>query len=272
MLTQICFNKVHTWLIVISTVVLLVSACTLSGNAPTSDQISTEPPKATDKPTSQAAPSSPIISLDTADIAMGYWVDIVPAGGEDGPRWAQLPEYYLATLDGYSISGHRMQPQVFVLPVDALAAANPEAGEVVDLLEALIEAPQEVSDLPFLPTLNEKQIFHTHLQYLDFKSGQGLRYLTMFSQGIVPVSNVKLIYTFQGLTSDGRYYVSAILPVNHPSLQADETITGSEPPEFSSDYRVYLENIAAALNPQASGSFIPDLTQIDAMISSLAIE
>ena len=272
MLTQISFKRNKTWLIVMSAVILLVSACTLSDVTPTSDQISTDAPEGPGKPTSEPAADSDLnISLDTANVAMGYWVDIVPAGGEDGPHWTQLPEYSMATLEGYLISGHRMQPQVFVFPVDGLAAANPETGEIVDLLKALIEAPQEDSEMPFLPTLNEMQIFHTHLQYLDFKNGHGLRYLTMFSQGIVPVSNVQLIYTFQGLTEDGKYFVSAILPVTHPSLPADETITGSEPPEFLSDYRAYLENVAAALNPQTSSSFVPDLTLLDAMISSIEI-
>jgi hypothetical protein len=35
---------------------------------------------------------------------------------------------------------------------------------------------------------------------------------------------MELVYTFQGLRDDGKWYVSAILPVNHPSLSADGTV------------------------------------------------
>jgi hypothetical protein len=126
--------------------------------------------------------------------------------------------------------------------------------------------------MPFLPLFNAAQVMHAQTQYLNFKNGQGLRFLTAFSQGNVPINNYELIYTFQGLTSDGKYYVAAVLPVNHPSLPADGKVTGKEPPEFTSDYSSYLSNVVKILNSQAANTFIPDLTQLDAMISSLEIK
>ena len=126
--------------------------------------------------------------------------------------------------------------------------------------------------MPFLPLFNAAQVMHTHVQYLDFKTGQGLRYLTMFSQGIVPINNNELIYTYQGLTSDRRYYVAAVLPVTHPSLPADGNVTGKEPPEFTSDFTAYLANTAASLNTQPAESFTPNLTLLDAMMSSIEVK
>jgi hypothetical protein len=113
---------------------------------------------------------------------------------------------------------------------------------------------------------------HAHLEYLDFQSGQGLRYLTQFDQAFIPINNYELIYTYQGLTSDGKYYVAAVLPVTHPSLAADASVTGNEPPEFTSDFPTYLTNVVASLNPQAADTFTPDLTQLDAMMSSLEVK
>jgi hypothetical protein len=89
---------------------------------------------------------------------------------------------------------------------------------------------------------------------------------------VMPINNDELIYTYQGLTSDGKYYVAAVLPVNHPSLPADGQVTGNEPPAFTDDFTAYLASVVAALNPEAASSFTPDLTQLDAMMSSLEVQ
>jgi hypothetical protein len=89
---------------------------------------------------------------------------------------------------------------------------------------------------------------HVQVQYLDFKNGKGVRFLTWYSQGIMPVNNHELIYTYQGLTGDGTYYVAAVLPVNHPSLPADGKVTGNEPPEFTSNYTAYIASVVNTLN------------------------
>jgi hypothetical protein len=119
---------------------------------------------------------------------------------------------------------------------------NEGTGQIAARLQALIQAPQEMTPMPFLPLFNAAQVMHTHVQYLDFKTGQGLRYLTMFSQGIVPINNNELIYTYQGLTSDRRYYVAAVLPVTHPSPPADGNVSGKEPPELPATSSAYLAN------------------------------
>ena len=72
--------------------------------------------------------------------------------------------------------------------------------------------------------------------------------------------------------SDGKYYVAAVLPINHSSLPVDSTVTGSEPAEFASDYVGYLASVAADLNTQAGSTFSLDLTTLDAMLSSLEIK
>jgi len=126
--------------------------------------------------------------------------------------------------------------------------------------------------MPFLPLFNAAQVMHAHRQSLDFKDGKGLRYLTQFDQGPLPINNAELIYTYQGLTGDGKYYVAAVLPVTHPSLPVDAKVTGKEPPEFVSDFPAYLANVVETLNSQAANSFTPDLSQLDAMMSSLEIK
>lgn len=83
---------------------------------------------------------------------------------------------------------------------------------------------------------------------------------------------MRYIYTYQGLTADGNYYVAAVLQVNHPSLPADNKVIGQEPPEFTSDFPKYVANTASALDQQPANSFTPDLAKLDAMLSSLEVK
>lgn len=55
-------------------------------------------------------------------------------------------------------------------------------------------------------------------------------------------------------------------------MTPEEIITGNEPPEFTDDFPTYLANVVSNLNPQSADSFTPDLTGLDAMMSSLEIK
>jgi hypothetical protein len=271
------------WLITALVVTTLLSACSTVGSSDTQpDPTATSAPVATVEPTVTIAPEptavptpddSLQIVLDTGSVANGFQTETiaaVPAG--DAPYWEMLPEYTQITLQGYPISDHLMTPQIFIYPVEELQAVNEGTEPIVTSLQTLLQSPQEIPNMPFLPLFNAQQVMHAHLQYLDFQDGQGLRYLTQFDQAFIPISNDELIYTYQGLTSDGKYYVAAVLPVNHPSLPADGAVTGNEPLEFTSDFPTYLANVVASLNPQAANTFTPDLTQLDAMMSSLEVK
>ncbi len=255
---------------------LLISAC--SPTIPESklpDPIATSAPIATPELTLVPTADGMLqISLETGNLALGFNTETIKAKStsENTPYWEVLPEYTLVTLEGYPISEHLMQPQIFIYPVEDLVKVNEGAGDIVTSLQTLLKSPQEIDHMPFLPLVNASQVIHVHLQYLDFKNGQGLRYLTEFDQGLIPINNSELIYTYQGLTSDGKYYVAAVLPVNHPSLPADGKITGNEALEFTSDFSMYLVEVVKNLNSLADNSFSLDLARLDAMMSSLEIK
>jgi hypothetical protein len=259
---------------------LILSACASAVSTPTphGDPLApteTSAPIATLNPTVVSTPDGSLqFSLETGSMATGFQTESISAvsAGSGAPYWEILPEYTRATLQGYPLSSHAMQPQIFIYPVEELGKTNEGAGKEVASLQTLLQSPQEIPDMPFLPLVNARQVMQPQVQYLDFKNGKGLRYLTQFNQGIVPINNTDLLYTFQGLTSDGKYYVAALLPVNHPSLPADGKITGNEPPEFMSDHSAFLTNVAKDLNVQAANTFTPDLTQLDEMLSSLEIK
>lgn len=276
MLMKTQYRLISRLLITLLAGSLLLLACSrVSSPTTTLNPPATSIPLATAEPTAIPVSDEALeLSLDTGRVATGFLGETVEAksAGESTPYWEIMPEYTRVNLQDYPISDHLMQPQIFIYPVEALKKVNESAGDNVVLLQSQLQLREDISALPFLPLLNARQVIHAQTKYFDFKNGQGLRYLTWYSQGVVPVNNYELIYTYQGLTSDGNFYVAAVLPVNHPSLPADGTITSNEPPEFNSDYDTYLTNVVTNLDQQAASTFFPDITQLDAMMSSLEIK
>ena len=144
-------------------------------------------------------------------------------------------------------------------------------GKVAAELTSLLQTQQVGESLPFLPLINAKQVMHPQTQNLDFKNGKGIRFLTMYSQGLVPINNHELIYTFQGLTSDGKYYIAAVLPVTNPQLPADPTVN-EQLTGVGSEYQNYISKTASLLNQEPADRFAPDLSKLDAMIRSLEVK
>lgn len=252
----------------------LFSACSPTP-APLPTAAATDLPVATLEPTAPVAmDGSPHLSLETGSIAANFQSETVAAvpASDAVPYWEVLPEYTRVTLQGYPVSEHLMKPQIFIYPVKDLQMVNEGADSIIASLQTLLQSHQEMANMPFLPMFNAAQVMHTQVQYLNFKNGQGLRYLTEFAQGMLPINSNELIYTYQGITNDGNYYVAVILPVNHPSLPADGKVTGNEPPEFTSDFRAYVTNVTKLLDSQTANTFTPDLTQLDSLISSLEIK
>jgi hypothetical protein len=92
-----------------------------------------------------------------------------------------------------------------------------------DLQKILRERPDKLEhwrDIPDMPPLNAGPSFVSRFQYLNFRSGSGVLFLTQDSNEMEPnpVNNEKRTLGFQRLTKDGRYYVAARLAITHPFL------------------------------------------------------
>jgi hypothetical protein len=108
--------------------------------------------------------------------------------------------------------------------------------------------------------------------------------LTQFAQNSWPINNEGLVYVFQGLTDDERYYVSAFLPVSATFLpdrvdepEAVPDVNGVPFPAFNSDdfdaeYARYQEAVTQQLETAALEEFEPMLSLLDGMIQSLQLE
>lgn len=192
--------------------------------------------------------------------------------GEDYMPGETYPTHVVFNFNGYPAGDKFHTPQIFVYPVEDYRAMSPFAADIIDRLkQTLIEKSEggSLSDLPFLPMWNAAQVFSAKVAYFNFENGTGVRYLTMYAQALFPVDNQNLFYTYQGLTNDGRYYISAILPITHPGLpdqgQIDDYLA------FEENWDSYIADTIAWLNSQPGPTFFPNMDLLDAMIASFEI-
>jgi hypothetical protein len=266
-------------------ILLLLSACQEAALA--SGSRATLPAQPTRLPATPVSSTAPVIpatqsssgglaglSLEYAGVAQNVSVESVaarPAGGDT--MWTEvMPQYRRVNLEGYAISNHPVKAQIFVYPVGELASANGSAGKTAADLQLLLKTQQAGEQLPYLPlAFSSRQAIDVQVQYLDFKNGNGVRFLTQFNNGMAPINNSSLIYTFQGLTSDGKYYISVVLPVTHSKLPNSTTFSEQEA-KAGQDYLDYLSQTVTLLNAQPAENFTPDLNKLDALVRSIEVQ
>jgi hypothetical protein len=276
---------------------ILLFACSIPSTIPTqtlapSPEISTNTPMVAQTATDTTAPIITEPSTQPPNVncnELGIFLDPTLANGSSCETIGEIaegmevyPQNTTLTLQGYVLSDKFFTPHISVYPVQRFTELLP------DLVPSRVSALQNIignascpsftssfgESLPFLPVFNAGQVFFAECQVITFGSGSGIRYLTEFAQYFAAVNNFDLFYTFQGLTSDGTYWISASLPVNHPILP----INGDSPPngltteEFIADYETYLSDIINQLNSQSPDSYIPTLSTLDLLVSSIIIQ
>ena len=172
--------------------------------------------------------------------------------------------------------------QVLVYPLADLVLAYPQsAAESTKLQNILKQNGQPLpQDLPFWPLTYYSQVsgaplrsygtpvFSVQSQRLDFASGHGLRYVTLLDAQPPRQTRMEgLIYTFQGLTDEGQYYVSVILPIDIPhedTLRVNlENLAKLSVPDYG--------GIAKALSTLRADQFYLTLADCDGLVKSLVV-
>lgn len=199
-------------------------------------------------------------------------------GSDETEMGGPFPGFKYIKFDSYFQNFSIFSPDMLVFPAFDYRKMNEYANESIELLLTMVADPQKITnaeELPFLPSFNAAQVFHSNVEVVEFKNGKGLRYLTAYYQDYSPVTNEYLWYTFQGLTTDGRYYVSITIPVYHFGLPANYEIFKNsykeDAKELQNDYQGYLAKIASMLDQSAQNEFNPPLIVLDEMIKSLQI-
>lgn len=238
------------------------------------------------EPASGAAVSFDRLSLtlptSVASGANGTQVDKVE-GDNVGP-WGVAPAHIELKLDGYALQGKFHQPKIYVYPAETYAQMQNGAAESLKRLKAILAgnpgAPLTTNELPFVPFFNAAQAFAADAKVIAFANGKGVRELTEYAQYPAPINNNELIYQFEGLTDDGKYYVIAILPATAPGLPVDAKPDAVVPaggvslPDLNSanpDFPGYYSQVQHNLESLQPGAFTPGLDQLDALIGSMSI-
>jgi heat shock protein HspQ len=219
-------------------------------------------------------------------LATSIWPEVIAArlSVQDGPFGYAAPEHIRFTFANLHLPSERLrmginlaaEAQIFVYPLAEMARLNPHAQAQIERLQSLLAARGSVSegDLPLLPYAHAAQVFHAQAQILDSGNIQGLRFISQHSQDPQPIIlNQELFYTFQGFTDDGTYYVAAFFPVTTADLP--DTITEeywAVINDTEASYATYLAETALVLEQIAPADFTPDLTLLDAVVTSLQVE
>ena len=221
-----------------------------------------------------------LLSHDLATNALAGSVPAV-APTTDGPGWDVAPEYIKFKLDNYAQFSGSHEAQILVYPAAEYASVNESAARGLDQLRAILNgsAAPTADNLPAIPYFNAGQVFAAQIQTLQFRNGSGVRFLTEYAQYVATANNADLFYEFQGLTTDGKYYIIAILPISHPLLAYDanpdiNVPTGGIPFPGVQDQNTitnYYTSVVGLLNSAAPNSYSPTLTNLDALVQSITV-
>lgn len=208
-------------------------------------------------------------------------VPLVPENPNGGPSESS-PEHRLIQFVDYPLVGKFFDAKVAIYPVAEFVQLQQRLDEEVQALKTMLASHPEVlpKQLPFLPPQMAPQIFHARESYLDFPNGSGIAFLSEYSQSFAPANNHDLFYTYQALTTDGMYWVSAILPVSANFVQETPNLNDvpqngipvfTDPTDTQAVEEYYAAVTALMKNAEAS-AYTPEITCLDVFLQSLKVE
>ncbi len=178
--------------------------------------------------------------------------------------------------DGYCV----LDGCILFTEMDALSQVNSDKMAEVETAVAAQD------DSYIFKTAQVALVLQSHTSLLSSKHLQGIRAVTFKTQTLPLISNGALTYEFRGVTTDGRYFVQAWIPVSLPFLPDSGDPGQENQPHFAvplpelttSDEDVLFEileaynaEVAVFVHAASEDTFTPDLAAIDALIQSIAL-
>lgn len=192
------------------------------------------------------------------------------------PSFGEMPSHYKYVIQDYQPAQGNLTPMILVFNADEFAAYSDLTKGMIAALRSSNGQSQTLPD-----GILSISSFKGGVKPLRLQDGYGWGCLTQIIEAQVPINNADLFFYFQGMTDDGKYYISAILPVNASFLAAGSNPTAPVPADGipfpdtgtldGTSYNNYLQSMANKLNAAAPDAFQPPLAQLDALIQSIGI-
>jgi hypothetical protein len=240
----------------------------------------------TEAPESESSDSIPpdAIHIDVTGLAETYsWEvrDSIPSS--PGPGGAGMPAHIIVTFDGETadeaIANNGRYLYIFPVENYQNVGGQPVVDQVTRLTEliSMTEGTPPESPMPLLPPPSSFMDRWVQFAQQDFINGTGIRYVSEAPnrQAIGPWVNLGTAYYFQGLTEDGRFYLSLHWPVSTAALPntaedvPDDVEAQATNPETYPDY---LQETKDALNGLDTADWLPDLAKLDALVASISFQ
>jgi hypothetical protein len=166
--------------------------------------------------------------------------------------------YRTSALEGYPIATAQLTR------LRRLLTERPDPSS----LEAI--AAGYTTDSPYLPIEEAAQAIAAHAQYIDTPELSGVAYVTGFRQDYIPFTRDDLWYTFQGLSTDGRWYVAVRWVLRAGMFptrvsDADSRRVGRNDRTWAR----YIAQSSATLDAAEPTAFEPSLDTVDALVRSI---
>ena len=199
--------------------------------------------------------------------------------GDEWPAHIEFkfPHYFDGKIGAYLKATSGEQPLLAIYPTAGFAALQWD-GELKGL-KALLKRRSvgngvlaAAKELPYLPVPEAAQMLHADAIYLSFKNGTGIRYITHYAQDVAPYTADCFFYTYQGLTNDGKTYVSATFPLYTP-LFPKQTPANFDYKNFDKQLPTYRAAGIRKLNAaDLHKDFMPSIARFDRLIASIEID
>lgn len=222
--------------------------------------------------TFDASLASSVLPMSVAEQVKG-WAEV--------PDWQQHPEHVKFEFVGFP-SPVQWDSAIYIFPVQRIQErAGPNdvwLMRVTDLRSVLSQRPvwQKPTwrvggnlgpqPIPFLPPINAATIYVGQQRYMKFQVGEGVRYLTQVTQQPQPIGREETLYTFQGLTNDGRHYIAARFPTFLIKPLPTPTPVGDN---WVDDYN---QQAMQSLEQAKNDEYQPNLDKLDEMIQSIRVD
>jgi hypothetical protein len=235
------------------------------------------PPTATGVPTS--TPSIVFESFEfprlsvavPASIASGAESQLIPLGTTDTPTRENFPRHLLIDLKGYPGPTIKYQgPAIRIYTTTGLELVY--KNQIQNTRQVIDGSPPDSGIYPALPIVFGTTQLQIRMKPLAFQGGKGFRYLEYENiPSLDTLNNQHMNYVYQGISADGKYYISVILPVTMPFLNDTIALVATQAATMTTPVpeQLLLLPILQKLQSADDSEFSPSLAILDEIIASL---